>query len=426
MKTPDISHELFGGVLVADGAGHYPGLELLNLIYGCQSGILPDEEAPRYIRTSHDFARRLVWDSENFANNLAKSAFLGDDATTTLAYLFGSLQLNVPDRGSKNWEAAHFFPYTRSLVHWDARNSRRVRQGESARAQIERRYLRGGGALAHKVLRQDSDRDRLELIRIGFGSLMPESHSTALDTLAAALATHGQLPDPVTDDIEQRAEPRNDTLDDHYRNGIKSILSHSGLSSTSRVKATINWTGFWLAICQADRSASRLGDQAPKVVVDCGSGPSQLRRESSRALKDITAQLGGAAQDCLSDGVELKSKSRQDIVGFFTRTCAWIGLLNSFKGRRHFVVKLDLLEALVMAHVPAGTERSFEDFIATLCSNYGLVIGRDAAARSNLLTYLDASVFEDNEEAFASQLYAAGLVHAYSDATRMVGTRTLV
>lgn len=419
-KTPEISNELFGGVLVSDGAGLYPGLELLNLVYGCAEGILADSESPKYVRTGHDFARRLVWDAEKFADeNLGELAFVNVGASTVVAHLLESLQLKVPERTSKNWEAAHFFPYTRSLIHWDAR----LRKGKSEPS-IERRYLRGGGALAHKVLRCDPDVARRDLIRSGFSALMPENGSTALDTLAGVLAHHGHPTDPVTDDIECRAEVRDDALDNYFRDGVASIVSHRQLSSTSRVKAIMNWTGFWLAIVQKDRAASRLGREAPEIIVDCGSRPSQLRRESVRALKDVMAQLADAAEDCLPPGEALVPKSRGDIVGFFTRTCAWVGLLNSLKGRRHFVIKLDLLEALVMAHVPAGAELSFEAFSSLLCRKYGLIIGRDSAAQTAILSYMDASVFEDNEEAFASQLYAAGLMHAYSDATRMVGTGT--
>jgi hypothetical protein len=54
-----------------------------------------------------------------------------------------------------------------------------------------------------------------------------------------------------------------------------------------------------------------------------------------------------------------------------------------------------------------------------------MVVGREGAASANLLTRLDASIFEDNEESFAHQLSAAGLMLAYSDATRMVSTRGL-
>ncbi|WP_406815126.1 hypothetical protein [Mycobacterium sp. M23085] len=423
MQTPEISHEMVGGILLADAAGLYPGLELLNYIYGCPTDILSDADAPTFVRVGHDFARRLVWDQDRFAaDNMGSDAFVGEDASAVLAALLKCLQLPVPDRKSANWEAAHFFPYTRSLIHWDAR-TRRSSARDSVR--VERRYLRGGGALAHRVLRSDPDRDRRETIRVGFRELMPDDASTPLDSLASVLSRYGAKTDAQVDPIEQQASPREDALDGNFRNGIRSILSHTDLSSTARVKAIMNWTGFWLAICQKNRSAGRLGTEPTSIVIDCGTGPGQLRRESARALKEIVATIVTAAQDCLPEDELLKTKSRQDLQGFFTRTCAWIGMLNAFTGRRYFVIGLDLVEALTLAHVQADAEISFENFTRVLYDNYGLVFGREAAARTGALNRLDASIFEDNEAAFATQLLTAGLMHAYSDATRMVGTGAL-
>jgi hypothetical protein len=191
------------------------------------------------------------------------------------------------------------------------------------------------------------------------------------------------------------------------------------------VKAIMNWTGFWLAICQSERSSSKLERTRTGIIIDCGSGPSQLRRESARAVKDIVAVIGAAAAACLPEDEQLKTKARRDLAGFFTRTCAWIGLLNAFSGRRHFGMGLDLLESLVLANVSVGQEMSFEYFTEILHERFGLIIGRDAAGSAGLLSRLDASTFEDNEEAFARQLGTAGLMHAYSDSTRMVGTRAL-
>jgi hypothetical protein len=423
MKTPDISQELVGGILVSDAAGHYPGLELLNYIYGCPNGILSDDPSPKFERAGQDFARRLVWYPQYFADkNLGEDAFVGDEAQAVLAHLLRCLQLPVADRGSTNWEAAHFFPYTRALVHWDARNNRSAARTE---AQIERRYLRGGGAFAHKILREDPDADRKEAIRRGFETLMPQDQSTPLDRLATVLRNKGATTIQIKCEIEEQAVSRQDEQDNHFRTGIERILSHSDLSSTARVKGIMNWTGFWLAISQSERSAARLGHARTGIVIDCGSGPSQLRRESARALKDIISSIGDAAADCLPAEEELKTKARRDLAGFFTRTCAWIGMLNAFTGRRHFVVGLDLLEALVLAQVSFGEEISYETFIDRLENNFGLIIGRNSARAGGLLARLDASIFEDNEEAFARQLGAAGLMHAYSDTTRMVGTKAL-
>ena len=47
---------------------------------------------------------------------------------------FEILDVKLENRKTKNWEAAHFFPYTRSLVHWDAR-------GRGKNIKLERRYF---------------------------------------------------------------------------------------------------------------------------------------------------------------------------------------------------------------------------------------------------------------------------------------------
>lgn len=422
MKTPDISTALTGGILVSDAAGHYPGLELFNYVYGTGGEILPLDKAPTFKRNGQDFARRLVWDPEGFSQfQLGERIFVGEQAAEILRHLLGCLQLRVPDRKTSNWEAAHFFPYSRSLIHWDARNARDRSRRD---VQVERRYLRGGGAFAYKVLRTDPDPTRHGELVAGFSALMPEQATTPLERLAAVLATHAQSSNASNDAIEAESKPQNDDLDEQFRAGTATILSHTDVSSTARIKAIMNWTGVWLALVQRDRAALRLQFPRPPIIVDCGSGPSQLRRESSRVFKDIVALIGNAAEACLPDQVDLKPKARRDLTGFFTRTCAWTQLANAFTGKRHFAIGLDLLEALVLSQVRVGKEVPFEDFInEVLFRRFGIIIGREAAARAGLLSRLDASMFEDNEEAFAAQLAAAGFLTAYSDSTRMVGYR---
>ena len=123
----------------------------MNYVYGCEEEILPDITDPTFVRRGQNFARRLVWDRENFLCEEEKSALeKGDildpsyaEGVAVLAHLLKCLEVEVPDRPDKGWWAAHFFPYTQSLVHWDAR-IREMRNGESE-VRVERRYLRGGG-----------------------------------------------------------------------------------------------------------------------------------------------------------------------------------------------------------------------------------------------------------------------------------------
>lgn len=425
MKVPDISKEIFGGILVYDGAGLYPGLELLNLVYGVTGGqVLPEAEKVTYTKSAHDFSRRLVWDYDKFsAEDDIGRIFVGEHGEHAIKELLSCLQMPIPNSTKiPSWERAHFFPYTKSLIHWDARL-------RGKKISVERRYLRGAGAFTHKILRSDPDTDRLAEIRDGFSKLFPDSVETPLEKLSEVLLTHGKRLYDLTDEEESSCNVLNDSLEHMYREGIRNILSHNELSSTARIKAIINWTGFWLISAQAQRAQKYLGVEVLPIVVDCGSSPSQIRRESSRRMKDMQSFINQAAEKCVrdGDGVAMSKKGKNSLRGFFASTCATIGLANSFKGKRHFTAGLDLLEALVLAGIPPDTETSFERFVSEfLYEECNLVIGRSSADKSGMIARIDASLFEDNESYLAEQMKAAGLITDYSDATRMVSTKGLI
>jgi hypothetical protein len=424
LKGPAVSRAVFGGVLDYDGAGHYPGIELLNFVFGTPDDvILPSQDAVRFRRRAHDFARMLVWDEENFPDHPKRADVLYDDQSEeALRKMLECLQLEIP--GSKNrpsWERAHLFPYTRSLIHWDARKPRK----KGNQIQIERRYLRGGGALAFKVLRKDPDDERLERCRAGFRKLYEGNEDSALERLARVLAAHGHADEEARpDDIEPQSECRNDELDDLYRDGTCSILEHTELASVVRIRALLRWTAFWLVLVQHSRAAEQLGQQRGNLICDCGSDYAQLRRASQRCLKEMQALVVEAAVSAAEkDGGHLNRASLNKIRGFFWASAATIGLLNAWRGRRHFTLGIETIETLVMATTGPVSEMSFEEFVSDwLFGKYGLVVGRASAERAGLLMSIDASVFEDNENKLARQMAAAGLLTTYSDATRMVGT----
>ena len=111
---PEISTDIFGGVLDTDSSGVYPGLELLNFIYGSpEETPLPQGKDLKFSKYSQDFARRLVWDYENFeAGGMGQDVFIGSNAAPTIQKILECLKIPIPNRKTKNWEAAHFFPYT--------------------------------------------------------------------------------------------------------------------------------------------------------------------------------------------------------------------------------------------------------------------------------------------------------------------------
>jgi hypothetical protein len=415
---PNVTKLLFGGVLDIDGAGHYPGLELLNFILCCPDGILPGANISqvRITRRSHAFARRLVAADSDLSETECSAVLLDAESRQAIVHLLRCVELAVPNAvKSKSWERTHFFPYTRSLVHWDAR----IRNDA---LKYERRYLRGGGAFAFSVLRLDPNIDRLEKIRTGFESLYPVDTQGSLELLASTLITHGASdPVPVEDTLERESKVINDDLDELFRDGVLSILSHDRVPAVQRIRAIMNWTGIWLVLLEAGRSARFLGKERAKITIDCAGVHPQLRRASQKCLKDILSNIEEASirQAEILEG-QISPLQRNKIKGFFSGTAALCGLLNAPKGRRHFTLKLGAIEALVLA-CGAQSERPFEEFVRDWLGNRcGLIVGREAAGRSGLLKDFDATIFEENERQFAEQMRATGMLRVYSDATRMV------
>ena len=428
--APDISFEVFGGVLEYDGSGYYPGLELLNLVFnGAGEEVLPVGDTSFVLR-AHDFARKLVW-SDTFGEHSSRRSVLYDaDTENAIRNLMECLQLEIPSKPkSVDWSRAHFFPYTRSLIHWDAMD--RGRTG-NARVSIERRYLRGGGALAYHILRTDRNESRRLACSTGFNALYPSGDDTTpLETLAAVLADHGKSDEKPREDLIERdkTNSRNDRLEELYRDGIGNVLSHRKLSSVARIRALIGWTGLWLVLMQHKRAHAYLDRECTPIVCDCDSAHPQLRRAAQKSLKDAQATILDAFDLAYSRRREGRPprKQRDKVRGFFWATAAAVKLLNAWRGRRHFTLRLDILETLVLAAFPEKEERTFEWFVQNwLYDCCGLVVGRSAAEDALLLDLLDASIFEDNELQLQRQMSAAGLLTEYSDMTRMVSAEGLV
>lgn len=421
LKAPQISRKLFGCILEYDGMGHYPGLELLNFVFCTDSDtLLPTSDSVSLKRVAMDFARRLVWDGSFDAVDADDSVLMDETASESIRHMMECLQLEIPNAAkTPSWERAHFFPYTKSLIHWDAR----TRKGKE-KILMDRRYLRGGGAYAFHVLRKDHDHSRLERCRKGFESLYPETESP-LEKVVSVLREAGTIGEPSPNLIEQESKLFNDSEEELYRDAVVRILEHHELSSVARIKALFNWTALWLVNIQQTRVRKFLGEEnAGKIVCDCGAGHQQLRRESQRCLKDHQVKIMEAVEKVARDAsATISKKQKGSIRSFFWASAATIKLTNSWKGRKHFVLGIDILETLVMAATENKSEISFDDFVDHwLYGKFHIVVGRAAAEKSGLLSVFDASIFEDNENQLAAQMSAAGLITTYSDATMMVST----
>ena len=412
-----VTRALYGGVFDIDGAGHFPGLELINLIVCCTEGILPSTETVHIRRASHDFARQLVTDQLEAGRR--SSVLLDRHTEEGVAHLLRCLQLEVPNAArTRGWERTHFFPYTRSLVHWDARKSRAT----AGEVQLERRYYRGAGAYAFSVLRRDPDERRLEATRTGLAQLYPQQSSSPLEMLSSTLRSKGRVDDvPSLDQVEAESVVRNDVWDELYRDGMHNIVGHVSLPAVQRVWAVMNWTSIWLCLMEAARTAALNSDTPFALVVDCAGTHPQLRRAAQRCLKDVIAMIEQVSRDEGARQGQLSPQQLGKIRGFFGITAAAGGLLNAWRGRRHLTLRLNAIEALVLAAVRPGAELEYETYLTDwLFGRCGIVAGRESASRAGMLTAFDGTIFEENERRLAEQMRSAGMLRVFSDATRMV------
>ena len=407
---------MFHGVLQSDSSGAYPGLELICFLLGAEGGMLPETENIRITRYAHDFARRLVRD-ETLPQSVKDEVLADRFSEESIRKLLRCLELDLENITKQpTWSRTHFFPYTKSLSHWDSR----IRAGKKELAFIERQYYRGAGAFAFNVLRFDPNKKRLAQIREDLNSLFHPEKDSPLESLAKTLRLHGVSDEaPVIDEVETKSRLiLNDSVEELYRIGFFNILSHKNLPAVTKVKSIVNWTGIWLVILGNMRLPESL---RTNFIFDCGGINPQLRRASQRSLKEFLKNISLAIDESVGER-EISGAQVQKIKGFFTATLANMRLINSLKGRRHFTFGLNSIETLTLAAVSDGIEMPFEAFVNDwLYKRCGFVIGRLSANDAGLLDRLDATIFEENEKRLADQVLAVGMLNVYSDATKMVG-----
>lgn len=418
VSAPEITQRLFGGIFDVDGSGHYPGLELINLVVCCAEGTLPSTEKVHVLRAAHDFARRLIADNDMSEKEVSE-VLLDAHTAYAITHLLRCLEMDVPNivKG-KSWERTHFFPYTRSLVHWDARQ-------RNGRIQPERRYYRGAGAYAFSVLRHDPNPERLASLREGFDALYPRDRVSPLEQLAATLRSKGFMDDetaPSFDQVEVRSRMFGDRWEDLFRDGMRNVLSHQGLPSVQRVRAVMNWTSIWLVLMEAARALVLRDGAQLSLIIDCAGTHPQLRRAAQHCFKDLVGVIEQVSRDEGQSHGTFSEQQLGKIRAFYGNTAAAGGLLNAWKGgRRYFTLRLPGIEAMVLAAVPAGTEIEFDRFLTEwLFDRCGIVAGREGASRAGMLKEFDGTIFEENERRLADQMRSAGLLRVFSDATRMV------
>ncbi|WP_432249634.1 hypothetical protein ACRAR1_21295 [Streptomyces sanyensis] len=457
--------------LEQQGRGFYVPLEMLAIARGVylahqedpenHAGLLDAGDRITYKRTSHDLARRIATRAHIAEGNeeLSKAVELDSPETLeTLHALFSSLLVEIPGRRSQpNWFGAHIYPFVGELIHYDAVERPIVQRGatqkkkEQARKlqpevkakapSIERYLFRGPGGWAYKVLRTDSDPDRKAATRQGLDDLVRDS-GTPLGSLARALSAHDFDYDekPYEDDSERDINLYEDLSPwpDLLRIGARNIVARNATPRAKRTESLMHWVPYCLARHQLRLARAKLGlTDGESILLDFGNEATPLRSVSQKNLtsfrNDIANAINVQAREMINEAVgDEAKKGRYERFtketgnafasprAFFSETLAAVGALNATAGRRHFTMKPPMLEALVSATIPQGTEMEFDQFCALLYTNYGLVTEKTVAAVSPLAHEVDSSIFEHNGKAFRDKLAAIGLLTQYSDATSMV------
>ncbi|MDP2270469.1 MAG: hypothetical protein Q8K32_07020 [Archangium sp.] len=428
----------FGASLYEQGRGFYVTLELLALAWGTSHrdeapAVLParsSKEALRVRVRGHDFARRLVADM--LPPDKAKQAFGADENTSpemTVRALLQGLIVPTNRRTAAKWGATHLYPYVGELIHYDAVDRR-------TGPNIERYMMRGGGGLAHRILRTDPNQARLAITRSGLGILVSDSGGS-LGRLAAALAEQDEAKPRDFEDLLEPGETEDlDLIGDGAKNpwvhwlrqGVANILGRERLYQAKKIEALMHWVPYCIARYQLHCAANVLELPSFVLPVDMQSGGSSVREASRETL----AQATGAINSALAAMAEKKDKAhllarpkqtwREGSRAFFTGTLATVGALNAPSGKRHFCLRVSLLESFVLAALAPGEELPIRRFCRRLDEEFGLAIDADAAARSPSLDFVNRADFSDNEIALRQALRSLGMLREYSDATRMVGT----
>ncbi|SNX62877.1 hypothetical protein SAMN06272735_4669 [Streptomyces sp. TLI_55] len=467
----EVVRRLFGVNLEQQGRGFYVPLEMLAIARGVylaheedpekHAGLLDAGDRIAYKRTSHDLARRIATRALIVEGDeeLSKAVELDSPETLeTLHALFSSLLVEIPGRRSQpNWFGAHIYPFVGELIHYDAVERPIVQRGatpkkkEQARKlpakvkakapSIERYLFRGPGGWAYKVLRTDSDPDRKEATRQGLDDLVRDS-GTPLGSLAKALSAHDFDYDeePYEDDSERDIDLYEDLSPwpGLLRIGARNIVARTTTPRAKRTESLMHWVPYCLARHQLRLARAKLGlTDGESILLDFGNEATPLRSVSQKNLtsfrNDIANAINVQAREMINEaeGDEAKKGRYERFTketgnafasprAFFSETLAAVGALNATSGRRHFTMKPPMLEALVSATIPQGTEMEFDQFCALMYTNYGLVTEKTVAAVSPLVHEVDSSVFEHNGKAFRDKLAAIGLLTQYSDATSMV------
>lgn len=430
----EVVRSVFGVPLQGQGRGFYVALELFAILRGSllldtqeesSRRLLPPKgEKLEFLRPAHDFARRVMADDFTVSESRHLREHVSESSVDALRSLLRGVQAPVPGRRSDppDWRRWHLYPFPSEFVHYDALRRR-------GKVSIERNYYRGGGGLAHKILREDEDVQRLSSIREGFRELLSDSESP-LGSLASALSeldvSKAQADEPFEDEMERDSRVLGSPWVEELREGTLRILLRD-LADSKKIETLMHWVPFCimrhqltLAYTAAQGTSS---DSLQPITADCQPANNPIRDRARRDFTDAGAAIRTALEKHAAESNPALLEGSKSWIGnartFFTTTAYAVGAANAPSGIRWFTLRPALLESIVFAKVPKA--KTFESFCANvLCDDLGLVVGRHGA-ETYAIDDIDRSEFQANSEALAEVLEELGLLERYSDMTRMVG-----
>ena len=446
-KGTELVESVFGGVIDDDSAGFYTSLEFFGILGGtlrAELPILPQEGDVQTRENGADFARRYAWPPQDTKDiQLRISAddldiFEGDlnDYSSARHRPLKDLisALAAPRRpGTRNprtWTGSHLMPYSRELAHWDIAGREPDNGGQNTKVQNERYYLRGAGALVHKIIRCDDDDARLSSVRDKLKDMLDNSSST--DEFFCILNSKNKAGSEKAsvDQIEKRSRSENSIGENVIRNTFKNVLGHGGSDKYIKIDSLMYLLPLSVIMLMLRKADEINGIRSPFVsgVIDFGPRPSQLRNVSktsfTAAQKRIERAIKKVGNDELTTNRDKIIKSAVNgVKGYYPRSATAIGFTNSWTGTRYHVLNDALINALVMAEIScSGEEITLDEFCDRLFGNWGMVVNRESAEKAGLLKEMNGAVFEANaKEYFASSLRRLGVLREFSDQTKMVG-----
>ena len=448
----DITRRVFGGTLAQQGRGFYPGLELLAIVRGelllenaeradGTSGpvrvLPPVGERTRYVRNTHDHARRLL----SLDADAVSGVFVDDEAREAVRALLRGMELKVPGRRSVRlpWRERYLYPYPPEAIHHGAVDRRGT-------IKPERDAYRGAGGLAHKILRTDPDSARLERTRTAFRGLLGDDGGAVGKLLTTLARRDAAGDDPARgadgafeDDVEWRSlDGGEDGADPDgsggeptrwmrlLREGVHRLLTRDELSAFETIDDLVHWVPWCVACHQLAMARRRTGrDENDPLVFDAGHGKSRVREAARRhfneSLSTIRDAVLGAAEE--AGATDLLSGSQTWWTGsrtFHSTTLYAVGALNANAGgSRHYRLGPSLLQAIVHALVdrPIVGDR----FSREILGDELRIVCDGASAASGERLGLDGLDLQRNGEHLARRLDEVGLSRSYSDSNPMIG-----